>query len=195
MASLVVGWSRARGGRPAKPQVAKDYRLAPALEDPYSFLNVRYPFKFTFSGLSTLLDYTHNALGCPFYSLYTEKPHGGHLLDATFKCGGDYAPLLDPVGDDPKTFFGAARSMSIVSVREFPQSEITAPLAPPARAWLDLFREVSRYRMPLIPEDLSSTLEGLHDRRLLAKDELVPILRRRGKQDTAMSIIRQVFAK
>lgn len=197
MSSLIGGWSRgaaAGAGRPAAPPDAKEYRLASDLEDLYSFLNMHYPFKFTFSGLSTLLDYTHNALGYPFYSLYTEKSQGGYLLDAIFKCGGDYAPLLDPVGDDLKMFFNLASSKPIVVVREFPPSEIAAPLAPPARAWMDLFREASRYRMPLATEDLSSTLEGLRDRRLLAKGDLLPVLKRRGKQDMAMSIIEQVFA-
>lgn len=197
MSSLIGGWARgaaAGAGRPTAPLDAKEYRLATDLEDLYSFLNTHYPFKFTFSGLSTLLDYTHNALGYPFYSLYTEKAQGGHLLDAIFKCRGDYAPLLDPVGDDLKMFFGLASSRPIIVVREFPPGEIAAPLAPPARAWMDLFREVSRYRMPLAPEDLSSTLEGLRDRRLLVKDDLVSVLRRRGKRDMAMSIIEQVFA-
>ena len=193
MASLVNGWARAGAGRPSASPAAKEYRLAPDLEGLYSFLNIHYPFKFTFSGLSTLLDYTHNALGHPFYSLYTEKSQGGNLLDAIFKCG-DYAPLLDPVGDDLGAILSLAGSRPIIAVREFPLGEIAAPLAPPARAWLDLFREVSRYRMPLMPEDLSSTLEGLRDRRLLAKEDLVAVLRRRGKRNAAMSIIERVFA-
>ena len=173
---------------------AREYRLSPGLDDLHSFLEAHYPYRFAFTGLSTLARYTHNVLATPFYSLYTEKGQGRHLADTIFKCAGRYAPVINPVGSDLDLFFDLARPKHVVVIREYAPSEIAGPLAPPARAWADLFREASRYRMPLMPEDLSATLEGLRDRRLLDRRGLESVMRRRGRPDKAQAIMEQVFA-
>ena len=173
---------------------AREYRLSPGLDDLHSFLEVHYPHRFAFTGLSTLARYTHNILATPFYSLYTEKGQGRHLADTIFKCRGRYAPVINPVGSDLDLFFDLARPKHVIVIREYAPSEIAGPLAPPARAWADLFREASRYRMPLMPEDLSATLEGLRDRRLLDRRGLESVMRRRGRPDKAQAIMEQVFA-
>lgn len=199
IARLVAGWARQDGKPPAAAAAAADeepaeYRLSRSLDDLRRHLDVYYPFKFAFSGLSTLVHYTHNALATPFYSLYTEKGQGRHLAEMVVGCGDRYAPLLNPVGDDLDLFFDLTRSKSVVVIREYAPGEIAGPLAPPARAWADLFREVSRYRMPLMPEDLTATLEELRDRRLLGRRDLEAVLRRRGKRAGARHILDQVFA-
>ena len=193
LASLIEGWTGQGGRQPAAATGSVEYRLSPNLDDLHRHLKIYYPFKFAFSGLSTLVHYTHNALATPFYSLYTEKGQGRNLAEAAIGCGDGYAPLLNPVGDDLDIFFDLTRAKHVIVIREYASREIAGPLAPPARAWLDLFREIARYRMPLSPEDLSSTLEELRDRHLLVKSDLLPILKRRGTQDRAMSIIEQVF--
>lgn len=194
LASLMEGWARPGDKQPGTATGSPEYRLSPSLGDLHKHLKIYYPFKFAFSGLSTLVHYTHNALATPFYSLYTEKGQGRHLAEAAIGCGDSYAPLLNPVGDDLDIFFDLTRTRHVIVIREYASREIAGPLAPPARAWLDLFREVTRYRMPFLPEDLLSTLEELRDRRLLVKEDLLPALKRRGMQDKAMSIIEQVFA-
>ena len=178
----------------AEAAAAREYRLSPGLDDLHSFLEVHYPHRFAFTGLSTLAQYTHNVLATPFYSLYTEKGQGRHLADTIFKCRGRYAPVINPVGSDLDLFFDLVRPKHVVVIREYAPSEIAGPLAPPARAWADLFREASRYRMPLMPEDLSATLEGLRDRRLLDRRGLESVMRRRGRPDKAQAIMKQVFA-
>ena len=194
---LVGGWARQDGKPPAAAAAAEEpseYRLSPNLDDLRRHLGTYYPFKFAFSGLSTLVHYTHNALATPFYSLYTEKGQGRHLAEIVIGCGDSYAPLLNPVGDDLDLFFDLTRTRNVVAIREYAPGEIAGPLAPPARAWADLFREASRYRMPLMPEDLTATLEELRDRRLLGRRDLEAVLRRRGKHASARHILDQVFA-
>ena len=200
LALLVGGWTR-QGGKPpasaasaASAEEPVEYRLSRNLDDLRRHLDVYYPFKFAFSGLSTLVHYTHNALATPFYSLYTEKGQGRHLAETVIGCGDKYAPLLSPVGDDLDMFFDVTRAKDVIVIREYATSEIASPLASPAQAWADLFREVSRYRMPLMSEDLLATLVELRDRRLLDKGELVSVLRRRGKHGDAQNILEQVFA-
>lgn len=195
LALIIGGWDRAGAALPAaKGAAAREYRLSPCLEELHSFLGVHYPHKFAFTGLSTLASYTHNALASPFYSLYTEKRQGRQLADTILKCGSRYAPLISPVGGDLDLLFDLASPKDMVVIREYAPSEIAGPLAPPARAWADLFREVSRYRMPLMPEDLSATLEELRDRRLLDRRALESVLRRRGRPGRAQAIVEQVFA-
>ena len=199
IARLVGSWARQDDKPPATAAAAAaeepaEYRLSHNLDDLRRHLDIYYPFKFAFSGLSTLVHYTHNALATPFYSLYTEKGQGRHLAETVIGCGDSYAPLLNPVGDDLDLFFDLTRTKNVVVIREYAPGEIAGPLAPPARAWADLFREVSRYRMPLMPEDLLATLEELRDRRLLDKGALMAVLRRRGKHASVQNILEQVFA-
>ena len=196
LAPIIGGWDRAGAAPPAAKgaAAAREYRLSPCLEELHSFLDVHYPHKFAFTGLSTLARYAHNALASPFYSLYTEKRQGRQLADTILKCGSRYAPLISPVGGDLDLLFDLAHPKDMVVIREYAPSEIAGPLAPPARAWADLFREVSRYRMPLMPEDLSATLEELRDRQLLDRRALESVLRRRGRPGKAQAIIEQVFA-
>lgn len=196
LAPIIGGWDRAGAAPPAAKgaAAAREYRLSPCLEELHSFLDVHYPHKFAFTVLSTLASYTHNALASPFYSLYTEKRQGRQLADTILKCGSRYAPLISPVGGDLDLLFDLAHPKDMVVIREYAPSEIAGPLAPPARAWADLFREVSRYRMPLMPEDLSATLEELRDRQLLDRHALESVLRRRGRPGKAQAIIEQVFA-
>ena len=198
LTQIVGGWARAGAARATTTSkdaaAAREYRLSPRLEDLHSFLEVYYPHKFAFTGLSTLVHYTHNVLGSPFYSLYTEKRQGRPLADTILKCGDRYVPVINPVGSDLDLLFDFARSKDVVVIREYAPSDIAGPLAPPARAWADLFREVSRYRMPLMPEDLSATLEELRDRKLLDRRALEAVLRRRGRPGKAQAIVEQVFA-
>lgn len=194
LASLMDGWARPGGRHSAVAAGPAEYCLSRNLDDLHKHLDIYYPFKFAFSGLSTLVHYTHNALATPFYSLYTEKGQGRHLAEAVIGCGDGYAPLLNPVGDDLDIFFDLTRTKNVIVVREYAPREITGPLAPPARAWADLFREVSRYRMPLMSEDLLATLEELRDRHLLDRDDLEAVLKRRGKHGGAQDILERVFA-
>ena len=194
IAYLMDGWVQLGGKPPAATSGPVEYRLSRNLDDLHKHLDIYYPFKFAFSGLSTLAHYTHNALATPFYSLYTEKGQGRNLAEAVVGCNDSYAPLLNPVGDDLDMFFELTRTKNVIVVREYAPREIAGPLAPPARAWADLFREVSRYRMPLMSEDLLATLEELRDRQLLDKDDLEAVLRRRGKRGDAQNILEQVFA-
>ena len=195
LALLVGGWTR-QGAKPpaAAAEAPAEYRLSRNLDDLRRHLEIYYPFKFAFSGLSTLVHYTHNVLATPFYSLYTEKGQGRHLAETVIKCGGQYAPLLSPVGDDLDMFFDVTRAKDVIVIREYAPSEIASPVAPPARAWADLLREVACYRMPLTSEDLRATLEELRDRRLLVRRDLEAVLRRRGKRGNAQGILEQVFA-
>ena len=194
LASLMDGWVLPGGKQSVVAAGPAEYCLSRNLDDLHKHLDVYYPFKFVFSGLSTLVHYTHNALATPFYSLYTEKGQGRHLAEAIIGCSDSYAPLLNPVGDDLDIFFDLTRTKNVIVVREYAPREITGPLASPARAWADLFREASRYRMPLMSEDLLATLEELRDRHLLDRDDLEAVLRRRGKRGGAQDILERVFA-
>ena len=91
-------------------------------------------------------------------------------------------------------FFDVTRAKDVIVIREYAPSQIAFPVAPPARAWADLFREVTCYRMPLTSEDLRATLEELRDRRLLVRRDLEAVLRRRGKRGNAQGILEQAFA-
>ena len=193
-ASIVDGLAsgKAAGGEAASPP-ANGYSLSRSLTKLLSVLKNCYFDKFEFTGLSTLALYTHNALASPVYSLYTERDHGEYLRDVIMEHAAGYVPLLEPDGRDVDMWRHASGDKRLVAVREYSASELSGPVAPPAKAWMDLVREVRLHHMPYMEEDLVSILENLRDRGMLALRDLDVIARRR-KSRHARDLIEQVFA-
>ena len=183
---------KAAGGEAASPP-ANEYSLSRNLTKLLAVLKNCYFDKFEFTGLSTLALYTHNALASPVYSLYTEREHGEYLRDIIMEHAAGYVPLLEPDGRDVDMWRHASGDKRLVAVREYSINELSGPVAPPAKAWMDLVREVRLHHMPYMEEDLVSILEKLKDRGMLALRDLDVIARRR-KSRHARDLIEQVFA-
>ena len=168
------------------------YGLSESLADLRSHLDGIYPYKFEFTGLSTLERYTHNALATPAYSLYTEKGRGEYLRDVVTERGPEYVPVLGPDGRRMDALYDASRGRRLVVIREYSARELSGPVAPPAKAWMDLVREVRLYHMPYMDEDIVSILDALKHRRMLTARD-VDIVARRRKSTHARDLIGQVF--
>ena len=193
-ASMVDGLAsgKAAGAEAASPP-ANGYSLSRSLTKLLSVLKNCYFDKFEFTGLSTLALYTHNALASPVYSLYTEREHGEYLCDVIMDYTTGYVPLFNPDGREIDMWRYASGDKRLVGVREYSAGELSGPVAPPAKAWMDLVREVRLHHMPYMEEDLVSILEKLKHRNMLALRDLDIIARRR-KSRHARDLIEQVFA-
>lgn len=183
---------RAAGKKAASPR-ANGYALSRNLTKLRSVLEDCYFDKFEFTGLSTLALYTHNALASPVYSLYTERGHGEYLCDVIMDFATGYVPLFNPDGRDVDMWRYASGDKRLVAVREYSENELSGPIAPPAKAWMDLVREVRLHHMPYMEEDLVSILEKLKHQDMIALRDLDIIARRR-KSRHARDLIEQVFA-
>lgn len=193
-ASIVDGLARGRAPRAARPEpAAGGYSLSENLAKLRSVLEDCYYDKFEFTGLSTLVPYTHNALASPVYSLYTEREHGEYLCDVIMDFCTGYVPLFNPDGRDIDMWRYASGGKHLVAVREYSASELSGPIAPPAKAWMDLVREVRLHHMPYMEDDLASILDMLKCLRMLSLRDLDVIARRR-KSEHARGLIEQVFA-
>ena len=192
-ASMVDGLVRGRGPRAGRAGFPPGYSLSGNLVGLRSVLEDCYHGKFEFTGLSTLAPYTHNALASPVYSLYTERGHGEYLCDVIMDFGTGYVPLFDPDGRDIDMWRYASGEKRLVAVREYSAGELSGPIAPPAKAWMDLVREVRLHHMPYMEEDLAAILDMLKCQRMLSLRDLDVIARRR-KSEHARGLIEQVFA-
>ena len=192
-ASMVDGLARGRGERTGRAGLPAGYSLSENLAGLRSVLDDYYYNKFEFTGLSTLAPYTHNALASPVSSLYTEKNHGEYLCDVIMDFGTGYVPLFDPDGRDMDMWRYASGDKRLVAVREYSAGELSGPIAPPAKAWMDLVREVRLHHMPYTEEDLAAILDTLKCQRMLSLRDLDVIARRR-KSEHARGLIERVFA-
>ena len=192
-ASMVDGLARGRGARIGRAGLPAGYSLSENLAGLRSVLDDCYYDKFEFTGLSTLAPYTHNALASPVYSLYTERGHGEYLCDVIMDFGTGYVPLFDPDGRDMDMWRYASGDKRLVAVREYSAGELSGPVAPPAKAWMDLVREVRLHHMPYTEEDLAAILDMLKCQRMLSLRDLDVIARRR-KSEHARGLIERVFA-
>ena len=192
-ASMVDGLARGRGERTGRAGLPAGYSLSENLAGLRSVLKDCYYDKFEFTGLSTLAPYTHNALASPVYSLYTERGRGEYLRDVIMDFGTGYVPLLDPDGRDMDMWRHASGGKHLVAVREYSASGLSGLVAPPAKAWMDLVREVRLHHMPYTEEDLAAILDMLKCLRMLSLRDLDIIARRR-KSEHARGLIERVFA-
>ena len=192
-ASMVDGLARGGAARPTPSDPAVNgYSLSRNLTKLLSVLEDCYFNKFEFTGLSTLARYTHNALASPAYSLYTEREHGEYLCDVIMDFATGYVPLFNPDGMDIDMWRYASGDKRLVVVREYSADELSGTIAPPAKAWMDLVREVRLYHLPYMEEDLVAILYMLKHERMLALRDLEAIARRR-KSGHARDLIEQVF--
>ncbi len=195
------GWIPAKqeavaGSRRQRRRAALDgYRLSRRLEGLGSFLERRYEFVFEFSGLSTLEAYTHNVLGTPIYSLYTEKGQAKYLRDLVMEHDNAIVPVVGPNGDGMGTLLDANRGRPFVAIREYAKGSLRRGLAAPAKAWMDLLREVRYHHMPMLDEDLAAILLRLRERGLASISELEAVARRRGKISDLREFADDVFGR
>ena len=197
-------WTRAMGGwlpeerppsvRTGRSGVASNgYRLSRRLGELGEFLERRYEFVFEFSGLSTLEEYTHNVLGTPIYSLYTEKGQGTYLRDLVIEHDSTFIPVVGPDGDGMGALLDANRGRPFVIIREYAKGGLRRGLAAPAKAWMDLLREVRYHHMPVLNEDLAEILLRLKERGLVRRSDLVAISKRRGRASDPGEFVNGVF--
>lgn len=184
---------RAKAGSGRLKAASNGYRLSRRLEGLGEFLARRYEFVYEFSGLSTLEEYAHNVLGTPIYSLYTEKGQGAYLRDLVIEHDSDFVTALGPNGDGMGPLLDANRGRPFVAIREYARGGLRRGLAAPAKAWMDLLREVRHYHMPVLDEDLAAILLRLKERGLVGRSDLEAISKRRGRASDPGEFVDGVF--
>lgn len=184
---------RAKANSGRLKAASNGYRLSRRLEGLGEFLARRYEFVFEFSGLSTLEEYAHNVLGTPIYSLYTEKGQGAYLRDLVIEHDSDFVTVLGPNGDGMGSLLDANRGRPFVAIREYARGGLRRGLAAPAKAWMDLLREVRHYHMPVLNEDLAAILLRLRERGLVGRSDLEAISKRRGRASDPGEFVDGVF--
>ena len=87
----------------------------------------------------------------------------------------------------------ANRGRPFLIIREYAKGGLRRGLAAPAKAWMDLLREVRYHHMPVLNEDLAAILLRLKERGLVGRSDLESIAKRRGRASDPSEFADEVF--
>ncbi len=154
------------------------YSLQNDLVELHDYLKETFEHDFQFTGLSTLVPFLHNTHGKIVYTIHTVPGAGQSLLEAISDHAGGFTVVLNPSRQDlAAVLYGTEHSKFIV-IREY-RERLSLAWAGPEKAWLDLYFEVTRDRIPLYHDDLILVLDELLDAGLARPAKLRSLARRR----------------
>lgn len=118
--------------------------------------------KFKFTALSILLPFAHHTLYNITYLLYVEKGSGEDFKETILKMDSTLAVLLNPTKEEVLLIMNETNKNKLLLIREnayFYGKEYG--LAYPETAFVDLYFEVSRGKIPFMKNDLKEILKEL----------------------------------
>lgn len=118
--------------------------------------------KFKFTALSILLPFAHHTLYSINYLIYVEKGSGEDFKEAISKLDPKLTVLIDPKKEDVLLMINEADKNRILIIREnayFYGKEYG--IAYPETAFVDLYFEVSRDKIPFMKTDIKEILKEL----------------------------------
>lgn len=175
--------SKQKRDRVPKIEEIPHYSISDDLVDLYNFLNDRFEGGFDFTALSTLLPYLQNAPGKIIYTLYTQPGGGEQLRDLIIYSynknfeQNQFVALFDPRIAELETALSISEKRKFIVIREYSE-KMTRSWTVPERAWVDLFIEIHKNKIPISTEELSIILENLIDSDLVNINKLRAIAKR-----------------
>jgi hypothetical protein len=130
--------------------------------------------KFKFTALSILLPFAHHTPYSVVYSLYVEKGSGEDFKEAIAKINPEIISLLNPEKSDILLLMNEAKKNMIIAIREnsyFYGKE--AGMAHLDTAFVDLYFEVSRDKIPFMATDVKEILKELMSKDLINYSRLM----------------------
>ena len=149
-----------RKGARQNPVPLPTYSLQGELVGLHDHLKESFEHGFQFTGLCTLAPFLQNAYRILVYSIRTVNGAGQDLLEAISCYAAGYTVLLNPKPHELATLLEASANDRYIIIREYAE-RLSSAWAGPERAWLDLYSEVARGRIPLYGDELGPMLEEL----------------------------------
>ena len=154
------------------------YSLQNELVELHDHLKESFEHNFQFTGLSTLAPFLHNAHSRLVYTVHTVNGAGQSLLEAISDHTGKFAVRLNPRRQELAVLLDGTEYSRFIVIREY-EERFSLAWAGPEKAWLDLYFEVTRDRIPLYHDELILVLDELLDAGLARPAKLRSLAKRR----------------
>lgn len=154
------------------------YSLNGDLVEMHDYLKENFEHDFQFTGLSTLASFLHNAHQKLVYAIHTVPGAGQSLLEAIYDNTDKFVVRLNSGRGDLSAMLESTKHDRFVVVREY-RDRFPTSWAKPEKAWLDLYFDVTRDRIPLYRDELILVLDELLDAGLASPARLRTLARRR----------------
>ncbi len=155
-----------------------NYSVSYELIDLHDHLKRRLGSSFQFTALGTLSSHLNNAYNKMVYTIQTMRGYGQPLYDHILDHFEEFVVLLDPKKSDVMTALDVSRRKRFIVIREY-APKISRTLAPPAKAWLDLYAEMKKNAIPISDEELTATLDYLLENELVTRAKMESAARHR----------------
>ena len=164
-----------------------EYGLAKSLLGLHDHLEGRFAPKFQFTGLSTLAPYLHNAYDRLVYSIVAERGAAQYLADTIDEFDDDrFVTIPKPKPSDVKAVLEFSKKTDLVVVRE--SADVRQSVAPPEKAWADLFSEFRRGVIPISENEIAEVLEQMEERGIVDPARLRSVIKSRHMPKNATSM-------
>lgn len=175
----------------SEPSIRAGYGIVSTLSSLFDALSKSYENKFQFTALSTLQPFVNNLQGKIVYTILTEPGSGQFLKDKLDELmtkleGNEFTVLVEPKGRILQNAIDIAKG-AIIAIRETTEF-YSSGYTKPEKAWVDLFREVVDYGLPVADDELYYILENLLHQNLVDFNEIRKIAKRLKTPDKIKSI-------
>ena len=154
------------------------YSLQDDLIGLHDYLAETFGHDFQFTGLSTLAPFLHNSHSRIVYTVHTVPGAGQSLLDVISDHAKEFAVLLNPRRQEIAAVLDGSERSRFIVIREYREG-LSPAWAGPEKAWLDLYFEVTRDRIPLYHDEPILVLDELLDAGLARPARVRSLARRR----------------
>ena len=154
------------------------YSLQDDLIGLHDYLAETFGHDFQFTGLSTLAPFLHNSHSRIVYTVHTVPGAGQSLLDVISDHAKEFAVLLNPRRQEIAAVLDGSERSRFIVIREYREG-LSPTWAGPEKAWLDLYFEVTRDRIPLYHDEPILVLDELLDAGLARPARVRSLARRR----------------
>lgn len=153
-----------------------NYSLSEDLIDLHDALKEKFSHTFQFTGLSTLTPFLHNAYSTMIYNVQTISGAGIELRDLIMEQSEEFIVLHEPDPVELKTVTDLLNVKKIIVIREYAEN-LSSTWAPPEKAWLDLYVEIIKKKLPMYRDELSIILDDLLETNLIELTKLKSLAR------------------
>ena len=154
------------------------YSLQGELVDLHDYLKETFEHDFQFTGLSTLAPFLHHSHSRIIYAVHTIPGAGQSLLEDILDHTDAFAVMLNPHRQEIAAVLEESERSRFIVIREYREG-LSPVWAGPEKAWLDLYFEVTRDRIPLYHDELILVLDELLDAGLARPARVRSLARRR----------------
>ena len=154
------------------------YSLQGELVDLHDYLKETFEHDFQFTGLSTLAPFLHHSHSRIIYTVHTMPGAGQSLLEDILDHTDTFAVMLNPHRKEIAAVLEESERSRFIVIREYREG-LSPAWAGPEKAWLDLYFEVTRDRIPLYHDELILVLDELLDAGLARPARVRSLARRR----------------